>query len=217
MSGVNNPPVLTAASLTAGLNLILTTRGDMLRRGATDAERLAVGANTEVVTSDGTDPDWAAAGGGGGAVTRLGGVATEATTTSTSTVDLLTITGLSIAAGTPVRTFCSVRKTAGAVDSARVGFKMNTTAVRVVSNFTNNTDEAQEGFYFIQLVTGDTSYDGTYNEHRGSSKGGQDFTDPNSVPLPTATITDLIVTAEVDDALITMGANHFQAYSWSVS
>lgn len=37
---------------------ILTTRGDMVVRGATDPERLAVGGANEVMVSDGTDPGW---------------------------------------------------------------------------------------------------------------------------------------------------------------
>jgi hypothetical protein len=42
---------------TAGAD-VLTTRGDILRRGATIPSRLAIGAANRVLTSDGTDPAW---------------------------------------------------------------------------------------------------------------------------------------------------------------
>jgi len=43
---------------------VITTRGDIVRGSSTGArERLGLGSNTEVLTSDGTDIDWAAAGG----------------------------------------------------------------------------------------------------------------------------------------------------------
>ncbi len=83
------------------LESLLTTRGDTIRRSATGPERLALGANNEVLSSDGTDAAWAAAGGAGG-LTREGGTTTEATTTSTTAVSVLTVSSLSIAVGTPL-------------------------------------------------------------------------------------------------------------------
>ena len=38
---------------------LLTTRGDIITRGASAPQRLAVGAANRVLTSDGTDPNWA--------------------------------------------------------------------------------------------------------------------------------------------------------------
>ena len=53
-----------------GLSDPMTTRGDVVIRDATNTTaRLAVGANTYVLTSDGTDIAWAAAGSGSGDVT----------------------------------------------------------------------------------------------------------------------------------------------------
>jgi len=42
----------------------LTTRGDLIRRGASAPERVALGTNGQVLTSDGTDPVWATPGAG---------------------------------------------------------------------------------------------------------------------------------------------------------
>lgn len=36
----------------------LTTQGDIIKQGASDAERLAIGADNTVLSSDGTDPGW---------------------------------------------------------------------------------------------------------------------------------------------------------------
>ena len=59
---------------------LLTTRGDIITRGASAPQRLAIGANGYVLTSDGTDAAWAAAGGGGsGNATSIQGVAVDAT------------------------------------------------------------------------------------------------------------------------------------------
>lgn len=49
----------TMPSLLTSLNSIFTTRGDLLRRGATFAERVALGTAGQALQSDGTDPIWA--------------------------------------------------------------------------------------------------------------------------------------------------------------
>jgi hypothetical protein len=60
----------------------LTTRGDLVKRGASSTTRLAIGASGKILTSDGTDPAWGdgplttkgdmIAGGASGAISRLG-------------------------------------------------------------------------------------------------------------------------------------------------
>lgn len=49
------------ATATAGMNNLspLTTRGDIMRRDATNTTRLAVGTANQILKSDGTDPSWA--------------------------------------------------------------------------------------------------------------------------------------------------------------
>ena len=49
-----------AATATAAYNALAptTTRGDITKRGATNNERLAVGAAGKILVSDGTDPSW---------------------------------------------------------------------------------------------------------------------------------------------------------------
>ena len=62
-------------------------------------------------------------------LTRVGGNTTEATTTSTTAVDLLTATGLSIATNIPIFGLVSVRRTTGAASSNGFGVKLNTTVI----------------------------------------------------------------------------------------
>lgn len=59
-----------ASTAAAGFDALAptTTRGDIIYRGATNNARLAIGANGYVLTSNGTDPTWAAAAAGGGGV-----------------------------------------------------------------------------------------------------------------------------------------------------
>ena len=69
-SGAFVDPVASAATTRATLDAqqdVFTTRGDLVRAGVGGvAERLPLGTNGYVLTSDGTDAAWAAAGGGGG-------------------------------------------------------------------------------------------------------------------------------------------------------
>jgi hypothetical protein len=60
-------------------------RGDILRRGAAAWERLGIGANNTVLTSDGTDPAWAA-------IPDTGGITTIASGSLSGTA--VTITGI---------------------------------------------------------------------------------------------------------------------------
>ncbi len=48
----------SGATVVADISL-LTTRGDMIRRSASSAERFGIGAANTLLRSDGTDPDWA--------------------------------------------------------------------------------------------------------------------------------------------------------------
>jgi len=48
----------------SGVSKVITTRGDIIRGNSSgDRERYGIGASATVLTSDGTDPAWAAAGG----------------------------------------------------------------------------------------------------------------------------------------------------------
>ncbi len=59
-AGAADSKKMTAVNAAKGLlSRILTTRGDMLRRGTSVPERVALGAAGSLMRSDGTDADWA--------------------------------------------------------------------------------------------------------------------------------------------------------------
>lgn len=194
---------------------LLTTRGDTIIRGASAPARLAVGAANEVLSSDGTDPSWAAA--GAGAVTREGGNTTEATTTSTSAVDLLTAASLTLAALQPFYAVAALRRTSGAIAAASVGLKLNSTAVRSAQTWDSANDNNKPGWVIYQGGPRLTSYTLTGNMSFGSGLDLSSNMLPWTVAAPTVEITALIVTAKVSDGDITMGADELHVYSFATS
>lgn len=70
---------------------VITTRGDIVRGSSTGArERLGIGSNTYVLTSDGTDPSWTAVAAGGANTNRIliSGATDSATYTNTALGDV---------------------------------------------------------------------------------------------------------------------------------
>ena len=138
-------------------------RGSVLvgNSSAATAE-LTIGSNTYVLASDGTDIAWTAA--SAGAITREGGNTTEATTTSTSAVDLLSATSLTLDAISPYCLMFGARKTSGAADDGGVGFKENSTVILEAAGGSNilwranATNEAQEGGIFEFVSARQTNY-----------------------------------------------------------
>lgn len=68
------------------LRSVLTTRGDIFRRGASAIERLPLGTDGQVLTSDGTDAVWDDASGGGGGGGGSGNYATTVGNGSDTTI-----------------------------------------------------------------------------------------------------------------------------------
>lgn len=210
----DNPGGGTIAA--AALSGILTTRGDMLRRGASAVERLALGTNGQVVQSDGTDILYGAA--GAGAVTREGGNTTEATTTSTSDVDLLTTSSLTIAVGEPFIAFASIRKTTGAAAGVNAGVKLNATEVIATHLWSTSSNQNDSGVWMYESGGRGANY--LRPGHLTLSSGGQGsllHIPQDGGDAPNAQITDIIVRAKVDNAAITMAADDMHVYSFSTS
>lgn len=150
------------------------------------------------------------------AVTREGGNTTEATTTSTSLVDLLTASSLTVAVSEPVLAVASLRKSGGAANQSRAGVKLNTTAVAADNNWANGTDEAQSGHWSAKFTYGLTSYLNAGVCHVVGPNGAGLFT-RFATSMPTATLTTVVVTALSNDALITTAADNLHVYSYAVS
>lgn len=92
--------VATDHHTAAILESLLTTRGDTIRRSATGPERLALGPNNEVLTSNATDAVWAAAAAGGASIA-----------TGTYTGDGTTSQGITGVGFTPVLVWIQERET----------------------------------------------------------------------------------------------------------
>ena len=216
--------VASSASVKVGIEDILTTKGDILHRDATEAVRLAVGADNEIVkvVTDILNYE-AEAGGGGGAMTREGGNTTEATTTSTSAVDLLTASSLSIATDLTIHLVVAHRKTSGAANDTALGLKLNSTttgeAITSVRAFglTSTTNQAESRFATCWIGPRLTNYN-----LQGSMVGIASFkandvavgTEPSSTAAqPIATITDIVIRGITDSASNTLGVDELNVYS----
>lgn len=152
-----------------------------------------------------------------GAVTREGGNTTEATTTSTTAVDLLSDTGMSISAPEPIFALASTRKTTGAADNINTGLVLNTTEVRLVSINSSFADAADEGHAVFIISARLTDYTGGGHGFFASDSRGAELFNINSNDMPTATITVGTIRGSVNNASITMGADEFHVYSLATS
>lgn len=148
------------------------------------------------------------------AVTRVGGNTTEATTTSTTAVDLLAASSLSLGI-TPFMMCHQGRKTTGAAAAGSLGVKLNTTQVKSnAARFsTNNQAEALFVSATWGLITA-TYHQGIYVAANIQQTAG---VIQMNADAPNATITSVVVTALTADALVTVGADALHVYTYAVS
>ena len=167
------------------------------------------------------------AGGAGGAVTFEGGQTTEATTTSTVPVDLLSSDTLSIATTLPVEFFVAMRKTSGAAAVGAIGLKVNTTVTGEATDGdpitlarTGSTNAASSRYAWGVLGPRITLYsDSSFVQRTADgvdtvSLGGLLH---NTADLPEATITAIVIRGKVSSASITLGADELDVYSRSAA
>lgn len=200
------------------------TDGELITWDAAGAPAaVAVGTATHVLTSNGVGvaPTFQAAGGGGGAVTREGGNSTEGTTTSTTAVDLLSVASLSIATSSPIYTVVSLRKTTGASGALDIGIKINSTECRSPVPVSAVQDAVGSGTLILHISEHDATYVRPGGFHCLFSCPGVSLTKTqqplNVNDIPNASITDVIIRANVDDAAYTGGADGLQVYTHSTS
>ena len=180
----------------------------------------AQGSASQVLQNDGSG-GLSRATASAGAVTREGGNTTEATTTSTSDVDLLSQSSLTIAVGVPVYATAIVRKSTGAADEARAGLGLNSTEVvdpaQGDGRWSTATDRVESALWEARFIYGVTSYlDAGYA--RATSIGQAIFDHSfGANDMPTAELTDIHLRARVDNASITMGADEGHTFIFAVS
>jgi hypothetical protein len=189
---------------------------------------VAVGSDGQVLTSGGAGvaPTFEAA--SAGAVTREGGNTSEATTTSTSEVDLLTASSLTIPATSPFEVIYNLRKTSGAATGPDTGLKINavlvgSTANDYMADF-GGQNEAQEGTSTFDVGSRVTNYDqqpviGQFILYAGTTIRANKIIPQNSstAAFPIATVTDVIMTGDAGNASITLAYDEIQVYSKATS
>ena len=159
---------------------------------------------------------------------RAGGNTTEATTTSTTEVDLMTVSSLNISTVTPIFYILNVRKTAGAAAVAALGLKLNTTIVGTANTsvarvgLTTSVDEAAAGNAWGQLGARVTNYfqtgtgDCVYYKI-GSTNNFSGCRPMMDAAAPNATITDFIIRAINGSSSITNGVDELHVYSYPIN
>ena len=154
----------TAPSWQASPTSVLTTTGDLLyASGANTLARLAAGTSGYLLQSSGAGsaPAWASVSSGWSLV---GSNTTEQSTASGTASDLVTISGLSIAADSPIMILVNYRKTATGVQVS-IGLKLNSTVIREASNasstgigMTSSASEVQDGWSVVNIGPRSTNY-----------------------------------------------------------
>lgn len=169
-----------------------------------------------------------------GAVAREGGNLTEATSTSTTVVDLLTATGLTIAAAELSELHVLYRKTLGAAAAVGFGLTLNATVVAeaaATANLatqvggTSSPDRAENGDArgtVRGVVTNHTfgGYRGNYvswtsaNAFVGTPDATGVWTRSDTGARPNATLTDYVIRFISGNSLVTGGADELNVYSY---
>ena len=156
--------------------------------------------------------------------TLAGSNTTEQTTTSTSAVDLVTISGLSIPATSPVMIIGNWRKSAGAAAAVGFGLKVNATVIGEASTSsaivvnTNSTNQAQNGGFVVYLMPRRTDYQGGafgyFNPRKGGTTTGN--TPANDADIPTDTITSIAIRAISGSASVTAAVTDVAVYEMDI-
>lgn len=151
----------------------------------------------------------------GASLTREGGNTTEATTTSTSDVDLLSVASLTIAAATPILANCVHRRTTGANARLSLGLKLNSTDVVTTTVVQSAGDNVVKGWLWLWMGARISLYERCVWIR---AQGGSASVDAiGGTDAPTAQITDFIITAKVESASITGAVDELHVYSTATS
>lgn len=172
---------ITDLTIVQALTMLLTARGDIIRRGSGGVERLAVGAARTVLTSDGTDAAWAA-----GPDTTSARVETAQSTTSSTYTDLATA-GPAVTVTVPASGELLVVVSASLYSSSstglpRMGFALsggNTLAaddarcLEVKMAVASQNISASIQFHLTGLTPGSTTVTAKYRDGTGASANAE--------------------------------------------
>lgn len=152
---------------------------------------------------------------------RVGGDTTERTTTSTTTVDLSTIT-TNIPATTPFVVRGRYRKTSGAAQAVQIGLKLNATQVIANVAVTSTTDRAEDGqfeFYVSPRLANylfSAAYMRAFSGETGVTTITTDVERRGTAAIPTDPITSVIITGLSVSASNTLAIDEIHVYTLGV-
>lgn len=164
-----------------------------------------------------------------GAIELVGALNVDQTTTSTSAVDLATITlSRSVAANEPLLITGQYRKSAGAANEASLGLKLNSTIVVTASAATtalartSATDQAEDGSFEVFIGPRIANYlnalYGTYHTKVSASGAAAQAITLGPTGLAANLITDAITSVTirgiVGNASVTLGVNDVYVYAF---
>jgi len=229
-------------------NLIIPAQGDLRLSDTTGGQYVALQAAGTTTTHTLTFPadngaastflqnngsgvlSWAAV---SSAISREGGTTTEATTTSTSAMDLITISSLTIAAASPWTMTSLWRKTTGHASAASGGLKIVADSTVVVGESTTAATLWQSGTANLAEDGGsDTVVGATVTNYltsnsqndivsRNSSSGGFTYGNVGTITkdaiFPVGQITSIVLRANSGNASVTTGSDEIHIYVLSVS
>ena len=151
-----------------------------------------------------------------GAFTLEGINTTEVTTVSTTSVDLRTITLTNSCAVTDgLLIMWSWRKTSGAAAAVSAGLKINTTTSWSNRAGGSASNQAESGVFLAIIPPRTALHLGGGFLLNGSVLGAASIVAPMSNNLPNATITDITVTGQTDNAAVTLGVTDVAVYRMS--
>lgn len=147
---------------------------------------------------------------------------TEATSTSTSAGDRLSVSGLSIPTSSLVLITFRFRKTTGAATTAAFGLKINSTivmeALTGTAPNTSGANAAEVGLVVVLILPRATNYTtssaiGWYTVEAAANTA---IAPERTAAIPNATITDIAVRGISGDAAITHGVDELRVFTFPV-
>ncbi len=135
----------------------------------------------------------------------------ESTTQTTPQTTIITLSSLAIPIGSHVIVEAAVRKTTGHASAAFIGLKLNATQVRDDVQFTTAGNAAESGHFRAEFTMGVTNFLLSGFIQVGTDQQAYAIT-TFGANMPAATLTDVIITGHVDNALNTLLINWIRVY-----
>lgn len=149
-----------------------------------------------------------------GGLALAGSDLTDRTTTSTTTTDLSSVTGLSIAAATPILVLVDWRKSGTAAEFAMFSIKVNGTTIYAEDGWSTNGGSSEYGMARFNIGPRTTNYVRGLEGQVTRSGGAGKVLSADTADLPTANITSITITGKNQTTTAnTVGTNNMRVYT----